>query len=127
MTFSTQDSYIMGTHESVDVLVEVVNLGEDAYESQAIIELPPEVDYINVQHIEVNYTAIPVYMYTIIINAPQQYIITSNHDFCSSHESIIQGQHLSCILKETEVNGAEVVMCDIGNPLPSAQKVGFNG
>ena len=60
MTFSTQDSYIMGTQESVDVLVEVVNLGEDAYESQAIIELPPEVDYINVQHIEVNYTAIPV-------------------------------------------------------------------
>ena len=44
--------YVLGTNKEVDVMVQVTNLGEDSYETQVYISMPPGLSYINVHKVE---------------------------------------------------------------------------
>ena len=52
--FSNINAYVIGTRDPLEVIIEVQNLGEDAYEAHTVVELPEDVDYINVKPIQVN-------------------------------------------------------------------------
>uniref|UniRef100_T1JAL1 Uncharacterized protein n=1 Tax=Strigamia maritima TaxID=126957 RepID=T1JAL1_STRMM len=58
--------YVMGTQKRLELQINIVNAGEDAFETTFYIEIPPGVDYINVDQISTN---VPVSCTTISLSS----------------------------------------------------------